>query len=338
MAPLSLAGCLGILDAVATANTTIPDFLRFVLAHASTLKYDVRVQTILAASDEILGVFLSAEETRDRTRQWVGHIAAETFTEELEILTHQPTAKFNASHAVIKELEEIDIEDMARDMESSAPILWATFNGLLSVPSDILELQARKRAEYRTRKGRTVGAAAPVAADGIVDGEDEAAEAETSEDVLVQQRKARVRMKQVVCLSILINNRNTHCNVLQTLVGVFLHACNTPESVVNFLSHAGISNAPSTINSCVSSLSDDSTTVIHTSTTDCENAYTYDNVDIDLKHSTSTADQPTTTLIHMTSRMTFRLRHLQPGDLSCSAELWRCSDANPHRRPCQGKP
>ncbi|KAF7293392.1 hypothetical protein MIND_01116200 [Mycena indigotica] len=222
---------------------------------------------------------------------------------------------------------------MALQMEKHAPTFWMALSKLLSPSDEQLHLQARKRTEYRKREGKSVVDTAAMELDGIAEGEDEATEVETREDVLERQRVARVRMKQVVCVSIIMNNRNLHCNTLQTLVGVFLHACNAPESVLNFASHIGVSNSPSTNDTTITSLSEDSTTVVRESTTKGESGFSYDNVDINLKHSFSSVEHPTVSLIHMTSRMSFPLQHLKPGDLDCASELWRRSDLNPHRKP-----
>ncbi|KAF7329595.1 hypothetical protein MKEN_00222400 [Mycena kentingensis (nom. inval.)] len=321
-----------ILKAIDDANTTLPAFLTHILQNSSVLGSDPRTADLLLHPEVVLDAFHSCGNTRPWTTRWISAKAAALFSDELEQLAHRPENKFNASHATISQLEDIDIEGMGVDMESVAPHLWTTLDELLSPPEDQILLRRRKRRERRKRKGLDVETGSKMDVDGIVEGGDEDNEVETAEEALARQSEARIRMKQVVCIAIMINNRNARCNKLQSLISVFLHACNTPENVVNFVSHIGVANSPSTTNSMVTSLSADAKRVIRESAATLQDAWAYDNVDVTFKHTTSTPDTAPSVLVHMTSRMAFRLKHVVSDALNCCAELWRLSPMNPLRR------
>ncbi|KAF7325047.1 hypothetical protein MKEN_00547200 [Mycena kentingensis (nom. inval.)] len=321
-----------ILKAIDDANTTLPAFLTHILQNSSVLGSDPRTADLLLHPEVVLDAFHSCGNTRPWTTRWISAKAAALFSDELERLAHRPENKFNASHATISQLEDIDIEGMGVDMESVAPHLWTTLDELLSPPEDQILLRRRKRRERRKRKGLDVETGSKMDVDGIVEGGDEDNEVETAEEALARQSEARIRMKQVVCIAIMINNRNARCNKLQSLISVFLHACNTPENVVNFVSHIGVANSPSTTNSMVTSLSADAKHVIRESAATLQDAWAYDNVDVTFKHTTSTPDIAPSVLVHMTSRMAFRLKHVVSDALNCCAELWRLSPMNPLRR------
>ncbi|OBZ72547.1 hypothetical protein A0H81_07974 [Grifola frondosa] len=47
-------------------------------------------------------------------------------------------------------------------------------------------------------------------------------------------------IKTTVVISILMQSTNQQCNMLSSVIGIFLHSCNTPEKVVKTLAHMGI--------------------------------------------------------------------------------------------------
>ncbi|KAF8154509.1 hypothetical protein B0H34DRAFT_626989, partial [Crassisporium funariophilum] len=48
---------------------------------------------------------------------------------------------------------------------------------------------------------------------------------------------------------------NQKCNVLQSVVGIFLYSCNAAETITKLLAHIGLSIAAHTVNSAVTNLS-----------------------------------------------------------------------------------
>src|SRR5688572_14625183 len=99
----------------------------------------------------------------------------------------------------------------------------------------------------------------------------------------------------------MLQTANQQHNGLQVLIGVFLQSCNAPQAVVDFLSAIGLSIASSSINSAIHSLSKQVKSSIHRAGHALLSIYAFDNLDLDLKHSTLTLEQSADTLIHLTT-------------------------------------
>ena len=125
---------------------------------------------------------------------------------------------------------------------------------------------------------------------------------------------------------------NRLCNSLQSMVGVFLHASNAPETIINLLSHMGVSVAAKTVTRAIKNLSKEAHTEIRTLGQMFLTSYAYDNLDIDLKHSVPTDEKPQDTLIHITSGTLLPLYDVSREDLDCSEELWKNYHYNPASR------
>lgn len=122
----------------------------------------------------------------------------------------------------------------------------------------------------------------------------------------------------------MMHSTNQRCNAFQSVIGVFLHAANAPETVCDLLARMGVSIATSTINNAVSSLSKEAETGIRKHGRNFLTLYAYDNLDIDLKHSVPTVEKPQDTLVHLTTGTMMPLYHdVTQDDLNCSDELWR---------------
>ena len=136
----------------------------------------------------------------------------------------------------------------------------------------------------------------------------------------------------------MMHSTNQRCNAFQSVVGVFLHATNAPETVCELLARMGVSVATSTINSAVSSLSKEAATGIRKHGQSFLTLYAYDNLDIDLKHAVPTVEKPQDTLVHLTTGTMMPLYHdVTQDDLNCSDELWnKCKqniDVQPQNVP-----
>ncbi|KAJ3768390.1 hypothetical protein FB446DRAFT_792318 [Lentinula raphanica] len=127
-----------------------------------------------------------------------------------------------------------------------------------------------------------------------------------------------------------MNSTNQHCNSLQALIGIFLHACNAPEAVTELFAHIGISVSVSTINAAITSLSREAFVKLRKLSSQLLSAYAYDNIDIDLKH-TPTIENPLTSLIHLTSATAIPLKFVTLDDLRCATYLWERSPMNRSR-------
>jgi hypothetical protein len=127
----------------------------------------------------------------------------------------------------------------------------------------------------------------------------------------------------------MLQSSNQNCNALQSIIGVFLKSCNTPETVCKFLAHAGLSLSTTSINTAVTNLSREVGTKIHELGRSFLTSYAYDNLDIDLKHSVPMLEKPQETLIHLTSGTMLPLHEVTLNDLNCSNQLWAKSHLNP---------
>ena len=125
-----------------------------------------------------------------------------------------------------------------------------------------------------------------------------------------------------------MQSTNCSCNTLQSALGIFLHSCGTPEAVRELLAHMGLSILTTSINKAISNLSKDAITETHKIGKSLLTTYAYDNLNIDLKHSTPPVKNSPETLIHITSGTLFPLNHITIKDLDCSEELWKISQFN----------
>jgi hypothetical protein len=126
----------------------------------------------------------------------------------------------------------------------------------------------------------------------------------------------------------MMQSTNRLCNTLQSAMGVFLHSCGAPDTVRELLAHMGISISTSTINDAINSLAKEANAEIRKVGQGLSSIYGYDNLDIDLKHSTPTVEKSQETLIHLTSGTLFPINHVPVESLNCSEELWKTSPFN----------
>ncbi|RDB20638.1 hypothetical protein Hypma_012103 [Hypsizygus marmoreus] len=159
--------------------------------------------------------------------------------------------------------------------------------------------------------------------------EEDEDEPEDMLDQVEQRHNALITIKKVVCLSVMLQSSNHRCNALQSIIGVFLQSCNTPETVREFLAHAGLSVSTTSINKAISNLSRESELKIRQLGQMFSSLYALDNLDIDLKHSVPTIEKTQDTLIHLTSGTMLPLHEVTLNDLDCADKLWEQSPLNP---------
>ena len=123
----------------------------------------------------------------------------------------------------------------------------------------------------------------------------------------------------------MLQSSNQNCNALQSIIGIFLQSCNTPETVREFLAHTGLSISTSSINNAITSLSKEAGAKIQELGKSLLTSYAYHNLDIDLKHSVPTLEKLGETLIHLTSGTMLPLHEVALDDLNCSDKLWAMS-------------
>ena len=131
-------------------------------------------------------------------------------------------------------------------------------------------------------------------------------------------------------ISVLMQSTSQKANTFQSILGIFLHSCQTPEKVIETLAHMGISIATGTINKAIKSLSVNARRTLQQLGRTLTAGIAYDNVDVLLKTSVPTVEKTTENLKHLTSGLFFPLMHgVKREDLRCAKQLWEKSPFNP---------
>ncbi|EPQ50052.1 hypothetical protein GLOTRDRAFT_51116 [Gloeophyllum trabeum ATCC 11539] len=215
---------------------------------------------------------------------------------------------FNAVNASTDGLQDFRIEDMAADLQHLAPALWDLLDSLLT-------------------------ATRPWTASSSPDGGDEWLEdpdIDESPDVIPSQPKDKASRRK----ALLTISSSQKCNMLGSVMGVFLHACNTPSKVIQALAHMGISISVNTVEKAVTSLSKETRSKLRALGQTFLASYAYDNFDINFSTSSSTIEKSSDTLTHLTSGDVIKLEHgVTQEDLQCSDILWERSRLNPNADP-----
>ena len=94
---------------------------------------------------------------------------------------------------------------------------------------------------------------------------------------------------------------NQKCNLLQSVFGIFLHSCKTPQKVVQALARIGISISIESINGAIQSLSNETHATLQQMGKSLLVSYVYDNFDIDFKTHLPTVEKSGNTLEHLTA-------------------------------------
>lgn len=133
-------------------------------------------------------------------------------------------------------------------------------------------------------------------------------------------------------LSILTQGRDPRCNALQSILGIFCHACNAPEKLVKVLSKMGVAISLESVRRATLSLSEKSSRSIQKLGGSHLASYGLDNFDLLLKAQVHTVDDTRELgMLHMTSGTLLPLQHgVVLSDLRYSKLLWDRSEYNTH--------
>ncbi|KAG6848383.1 hypothetical protein H0H93_000710 [Arthromyces matolae] len=301
---------------------------------------------VVMCLDEILDILAKHPSTSKQLSKWAHAVTTRTYMSEIATLSRQENGlHYLASGITEEKLQSFEIENISEVMSKTAPGVWELFSRLLTA-----DTQLQSRRERRRRQGQEKvdsGGKESVISDVDMEPshaderywefydeivpivEEDEDEPEDVHDQLLYRERRITTVKQVVCMSVLLQSTNARCNALQTVTGVFLHSCNTPETVREFLAHAGLSVSSSSINNAVASLSEQSVKRMRETGRTLMAAYAYDNLDIDLKHSVPTLEKGQDTLIHLTTGTMLPLHDVPDGALDCSKEMWEHSTLNP---------
>lgn len=135
--------------------------------------------------------------------------------------------------------------------------------------------------------------------------------------------------RKVIAISMMLQTTNQRCNAFQSIMGIFLHSCNCPETVRELFSRLGLSVSSSTINRGINNLSAEAEKAMVVLMQTLLALLAYDNVDLELKHSVPTVETPSSTSVHLTSGTFIPLRNVALNDLNCADQLWEKSLNNP---------
>ncbi|KAI0694530.1 hypothetical protein BC835DRAFT_1406425 [Cytidiella melzeri] len=135
----------------------------------------------------------------------------------------------------------------------------------------------------------------------------------------------------ITILSQLPHSRYRKSNALQSVMGIFLHSCNTPEKVVKVLTRMGISVSMTSIHRAIHSLKSECFTDIRTLGHTLLVSYAYDNFDVKFSTGIPTVEGPQDTLVHLTSGTLICLEHaVTAHNLRCGNNLWEKNLNNPN--------
>ncbi|KII86191.1 hypothetical protein PLICRDRAFT_114818 [Plicaturopsis crispa FD-325 SS-3] len=358
--PLSNEQLNGVLQAIQRYGTTASQFIIELLKSA---EHTEAVEDLASHAEEILDNLLRNPKSSENALRWAHRVMMNTYAEDIiALVKKQSGLHFSARHATAEKLAEFSLHDMAAQMRTMAPDLWDLLDTLLRADPDTnrqrvemeekrAEKLKKRRRESRRRKqavdddGDTemgndsssdeeywsLFADHPVAVED--DGGDDGDEGGEGGDEAAERREALITIVSPLISqlrAVMMQSTNQRCNALQSVLGIFLHSCNAPETVVELLSHMGLSISTTAINDAVTSLSQESVNELQKLGRTLLASYAYDNLDIDLKHSVPTAEKPHDTLIHLTTGTLLRLDHdVTHDDLNCSEELWKKSNNNP---------
>ncbi len=134
--------------------------------------------------------------------------------------------------------------------------------------------------------------------------------------------------KKLSCISSIVHANNQKCNMLQVIIGIFLHTCNAPEQVVDLFFHLGLCCAQQTILAALDSLSKESIEHITRIGQTLLVGYAYDNFDMSDKSKTPTIEQSNNCLRHLTSGTLLPLQFTHLPDLKSVLQHWHISRFN----------
>ncbi|KAI0683020.1 hypothetical protein BC835DRAFT_1409479 [Cytidiella melzeri] len=239
-------------------------------------------------------------ECRDTTVLWAHDCMTAVYSSALhDLLCNNRDLHFNITYAEPQQIREFCMEDMATTIWKQQPMLWSLIYHL--VAGDM------STGDEEPGSGR--------------DDSDDEANGGDNERVAGNDYPWRSMQgnKLRAMREILLQSRYMKCNTLQSVMGIFLHLCNTPEKVIKVLARMGISSECSTdIQKLGRTLSA---------------SYAYDNFNVKFSTGIPTVDSSEDLMVHLTSGTLIRLEHgVTADDLRCADELWNNSPNNSYAK------
>ncbi|KAH7917504.1 hypothetical protein BV22DRAFT_1108559 [Leucogyrophana mollusca] len=325
---MSAVSVEGVLRAFAHYNISVSSFIISLL---ETPAYQSLLSVIDLTSniEHILAAFVSNSRAYRSTLRCASNLIKRTYARSISELARRENGwHFSALRASAKQLEAFRLEEMAQDMERLAPELWELLDTMLS--ADHKESSGPRNVRPHRNSMPTEEEDYWNRVDEVELGDAEVQGDEEPRDRKCEREERRKALKKVIIISILMQSTNQKCNAFESVMGIFLHSCNTPERVIHALARMGISVSVSAIHDAIRSLSRETYRTLRDMGQTLLVGYAYDNFDIDFKTRTPTIEKAMDTLTHMTSGDLIRLDHgVTLDDLRCSQYLWERSHLNP---------
>ncbi|KAH9847343.1 hypothetical protein C2E23DRAFT_765333, partial [Lenzites betulinus] len=272
------------------------------------------LRDLVVHTTSIAAALYHQEATTNQLCSWAHQLACIRYGNAMHKLTLRENGwHFNAAQTHPDQLRDFRIEDMVVGMYRRAGELWGLFQAMMGFkPGDL----------------------PPVEAETVLDEDDLDAEYWGATTTELEEKKAKqakfVNIKIAVILSILAQGRDPRCNALQSIVGIFCHACNAPEKLVKVLSKMGVSVSLKSVHRAIISLSHKSSESIEELGATLLASIGFDNFDQLLKALVATVDDPRARgMLHMASGTLLRLDHgVTLEDLRCSRLIWARSEFN----------
>ncbi|KAG6808473.1 hypothetical protein H0H92_004012 [Tricholoma furcatifolium] len=343
LAPQTLSA---LLKHIADSGVT-PGELAVELLHSNIVTYEYIFTNLSSpAVHELLNTLQNNSNTKSTLLSYAHTIMKETYASEIQSLSKREAGfHFDTLKTTEKKLREFDMEGTARKISEGASLVWDLLDRLFLADLHLSTRRDRRKSQRELKKtGDDTQRVQeqPENSDDeywtfydesvpLVDEGDD--EPEDLVDLAKERQKRLITVKKLVCISIMLQNTNQNCNALQTIIGVFLQSCNAPETVREFLAHAGLSVSTTSINNAIRSLSKESEKRTQRLGQTLTALLAYDNLDFDAKQSVPTLEKPQDTMFHLTSGTMLPLYEISADDLNCSDALWAHSPINPEILP-----
>ncbi|KIL54406.1 hypothetical protein M378DRAFT_92374, partial [Amanita muscaria Koide BX008] len=310
--------------------------------------------TIYGHARPILESLADSDATAEVTARWAISFASRICGQEVAQLSKQESGfHFPAGRVTERQLKGVDIKDMADRMQKLAPDTWTLLDVLVAADSHVNYRRGwswqntHKTKNQQSRTMVTAGAGAVKDVGGSDNEDDDSIYWQSIDDLpffgteeenhygradtkAPERFDDLLKIKKVTCLSVLMQSTNRRCNALQSLVGIFLHSCGAPETVRELFAHMGLSISTTSINKTIKTLSHEAENQIRTTGQSLLTLYGFDNLDINLKHSTPSLEKSQDTLTHLTTATMVPLQHgITRDDLNCAETVWKSSVSNP---------
>lgn len=143
-----------ILQALDEEDITAVDLLLSLLSNDDLSEHPATAE-IAQRIREILDAMKNNEKVRPGILEWAHKQVLETYASEIGVLIRKATGyRFSAKRATAERLEGIDIEEMAKTMQTKAPALWSLLDILLDANTEVAAVREKRRAQRAAKKGR----------------------------------------------------------------------------------------------------------------------------------------------------------------------------------------